>query len=66
MMDRELQGIEGAEVSSNGEGMEHATEGYHPEEAYQRGEHGRASFPSAEKRRSEEMRGEEGVLSPGK
>ena len=65
-MDRALQATIDARISKNGKGIDPRVENYHAEGAYRRGEHGRASFPSAEKRRSEEMRGEEGVLSPGK
>ena len=59
-----LQAMRGAEISQNGEGVDHRVERNHAEGAYPRDTHGRASSSSAEKRRSEGLRGVEAVIWP--
>ena len=62
-MDSELKGMRGAEIRQNGDGIEHGIDGYHAEEAYPRGEHGRASLSSDPRGKMGTMRAAEGVLS---
>ena len=64
-MVRELQATTGAEVSKNGHGIEGRREGTLRFEAYPREELEPASSSSAETRKSEEERRQEGALCSG-
>ena len=61
-MDKMLQAMRGAEISQNGEGVDHRVERNHAEGAYPRDTHGRASLSSVNRGEVREKEVAEGVL----
>ena len=64
-MDKKLQGNLRAHISQNGEGIEYGVERYHAEETHPSRKQEQAPLSSVNRRRSEQMKEEEGVLCLG-